>query len=122
MTTSVKPLPIDNRNRDHVREQWRLASLEWSAAEDRASRLESGKKLFLGDAVSRLKAGNEQMSEAKAERIAVTSPQYRDYLRKMHDARREANDLKIMAEDANRLYWELVNSEANERVERRMSR
>lgn len=122
MTASVKPLPIDNRNRDHVREQWRLASLEWSAAEDRASRLESGKKLFLGDAVCRLKAGNEQMSEAKAERIAVTSQQYRDYLRKMHDARREANDLKIMAEDANRLYWELVNSDANERVERRMSR
>lgn len=122
MTASVKPLPIDNRNRDHVREQWRLEALKWSAAEDRASRLESGKKLFLADAVSRLKAGNEQTSEAKAERIAVTSPQYRDYLRKMHDARREANDLKIMAEDANRLYWELVNSDANERVERRMSR
>lgn len=122
MTASVKTLPVDNRNRDHVREQWRLASLEWSAAEDLASRLESGKKLFLADAISRLKVTSETMSEAKAERIAVTSQHYKDYLRKMHDARRQANDLKIMAEDANRSYWELVNSDANERVERRMSR
>lgn len=122
MTASVKALPVDRRNRDHLREQWRLKALDCSAAEDNARRLEEGKKLVMADAVSRLKAQNDKLSEAAAERIVRTSEQYKGYLRKMHDARRAADDLKIMAEDANRVYWEQVGQEADERTERRMSR
>lgn len=122
MTASVKPLPIDRRNRDHLRELWRLKALESSEAEDRARRLEEGKKLVMADAVTRLKGQNEKLSEAAAERMVRTSDQYKQYLRTMHDARRAADDAKIMAEDANRLYWEQVGAEADERTERRMSR
>lgn len=116
------PLPIDRTNRDHLREVWRLAALQWSAAEDNASRLEEGRKLILADAILSMKEGADKMSDAQADRLARTTDQFRSYLRKMHDARRAANDLKIEAENANRIYWENVTVEANERVERRMSR
>jgi len=120
MGALVKQMPAEPRNRDYLREQWRVAALEFNAADDNASRLEEGRKLLLDDMTLRLMEGGE--SATKAEKIARTSEQFRTYLRKMHDARREANDLKIRAENANRLYWESVSVEATERAERRMSR
>lgn len=110
-----------NLDRDRLREQWRLAALEWSRAEDNASRLEEGRKLLLDDMTLRLVEGGEK-SMALAEKKARVSEQFRGYLRKMHDARRIANDLKIEASAADRIYWDHNNREATERAERRMSR
>ena len=57
-----------------------------------------------------------------AERQARTSEQFKKYLRKMHDARHEANMAKIEMMNKDRLYWHSVNIEANERAEKRMVR
>jgi hypothetical protein len=115
-------MTVDATNRDHAREQWRLKAKEWSAAEDNASRLEEGRRLLLDKMIEGMTSGDDKMTAAKAERVARTSEQYGRYLRKMHDARRVANDLAIDKVDLDRRYWEIVGNEATERTERRMSR
>jgi len=112
----------EKHDRDRLREMWRLAAAEWSAAEDNASRLEEGRKIIIDEMVLNLTEGDGAMAASKAERVARTSEQFKGYLRKMHDARRQANDARIAMQDADRRYWESVSVEANERAERRMSR
>lgn len=121
-TASVVPMKTDPSNRDHARELWRLKAKDWVAAEDNASRLEEGRKLLLDGMIERMLQADEKMTAARAERQARTSDQYKGYLRKMHDARRTANDLNIDKVDLDRRYWEIVGTEATERTERRMSR
>jgi hypothetical protein len=121
-TASIRPMTVDASNRDHARELWRLKAKEWVAAEDNASRLEEGRKLLLDGMIERLLVENEKLTATRAERQARTSDQYKGYLRKMHDARRLANDLAIDKVDLDRRYWEIVGNEATERTERRMSR
>jgi len=120
MTALVSDTRRNAHDLDRLREEWRLKAREWAAAEDNASRLEEGRKMLMSG--MRLELISAGMTIAKAEDSARTSEQFKGYVRKMHDARRLANDLKIEAENANRLYWEQVNSEANERSEKRMSR
>lgn len=117
----VQPVPRDPTDRDRLREEWRLKALEWSNADDNAARLTEGKSLLLDEMVLRLIDDNG-MSATKAEKVARTSQHFKEYLRKMHDAKRAAQDLKIEAENLNRIYWEQVSHEATERTERRMSR
>ena len=116
-----QPMAIDQTDRDHARELWRVKAMEWSGAEDRASRLEEGRKLLMDQAVLNMVAGDPKLSMARAEKEARTSEEFKIYLRKMHDARRVANDLKIDTENLNRLYWEIVGQAANARAEMRMT-
>ena len=121
-SASIRPMTVDANNRDHAREQWRLKAKEWSAAEDNASRLEEGRKLLLAKMIENLTAGDNKLSAVRAERMARISEEFGRYLRKMHDARRAANDLAIDKVDLDRRYWEVIGNEATERTERRMSR
>jgi hypothetical protein len=116
----IRETPRNENDRDRLREEWRLISKNWSHAEDNARRLEEGRKILMSELkLALIKAGSRT---TLAEDEARTSEQFKQYVRRMHDARRVANDLKIEMENADRLYWSNVTGEANERTERRMSR
>jgi hypothetical protein len=110
----------DPYDRDRLREEWRLASMAWAAAQDQADRLDEGRKVLLDRMTLELAA--EVKSTEKARMLARTSEQFRGYLDRLHTAKRNANDARIHMQNADRLYWAHVGTEANERVERRMSR
>jgi hypothetical protein len=112
--------PRDPYDRDRLREEWRLAALAWAAAEDEAARLDEGRKVLLDRMTLELQ--QEVRSVERARMIARTSDEFGGYLARLHAAKRKANDARIQMQNADRLYWAHVGSEANERVERRMSR
>lgn len=108
--------------RQHLSEQVRLAERTWSQEEDNASRLEEGKTILRDEMILNLMDAGEAKSAAEAERIARTSAQFRGYLKKMHDARRAANDARAEWRKLERDYWASVSDEASERAHMRMSR
>jgi len=119
-TAGITEIPRNSLDRDHLRETWRLAALSWSEAEDVASRLEEKRKMFLDEAALRLHEDGMPMS--RAEKEARASLNFSCLCEMMHDARRKANDLRIAMQNADRMYWEAVNQEANTRAEMRLQR
>jgi hypothetical protein len=112
--------PRDPYDRDRLREEWRLAALAWAAAEDQAERLDEGRKVLLDRLTLEIAA--EVKSIERARMMARTSWQFQEWLADMHAAKRKANDARIDMQDKDRRYWAHVGNEANERVEKRMSR
>lgn len=115
----MKPLDV-------LREEWRVLACKWSAAQDRANRFDEGRKLLLDEITLRLANGSSEggmsgMSVSRAEKEARTSQQFRDYLRSMYDAQREAQDLRIEMQHADRVYYEQVGAEALGRAELRLT-
>jgi hypothetical protein len=106
-------------DRDHLREKWRLLALEWVSADDKASRAEEGRSIFLNELINSLIEGGQKKTDA--ERFARTSDAWKGYVRKMHELRRLANISRIEERNADRMYWEQVSHEANSRVERKMA-
>lgn len=113
-------IPRDMRDRDRLREEWRLIAKDHVSLDDNYQRLKEGKDIFYGELVEELITAGEKRLDAG--RTARVSDAYKNYLHKMHDARRKAKDREIDMKDADRKYWEHVSQEANERTERRMSR
>jgi hypothetical protein len=105
-------------DRDHLRETWRLAALAWVEADDKASRAEEGRSIFLNELINGLIEAGQRKTDA--ERIARTSDQWKSYVRKMHEMRRLANIARVEEKNRDRTYWESVSHEANARAERRM--
>jgi hypothetical protein len=111
---------IHHHDRDRLREEWRLKALEWSAAEDMASRLEEGRATVLARLV--LDFVDTGYPVSKAEKMARIEDEYTEYVNTMHQARRVANDARIERDNADRLYWHHATAEANQRAEMRLSR
>ncbi len=105
-------------DRDFLRETWRLAAVAWVEADDKASRAEEGRSIFLNELLNTLIEGG--MKKTDAERAARTSEAWRGYCRKMHSLRRLANLARVEEKDKDRRYWESVSMEANARAERKM--
>lgn len=108
--------------RRHLSEQVRLAHRKYNALDDNASRLEEGRKIVMADLKNDLIEAGHAKSLARAEDLVLISEKYRDYLRRMHDARREANDAKADWAAIERDYWNAVSDDASERQQMRMSR
>ena len=107
--------------RQHLSEQVRLAEMAWIAADDNAGRLEEGKAIIRDEMVNNLLAEGIEKSAAAAERSARTSTQFKGYIRKMHDARRLANEAKATSRALDRDYWIAASQEASERAQMRMA-
>lgn len=117
MSETFRP---DSHNRDHLREQWRLAALEFNRLEDASSRLEEGRLTLLHRLT--LEGTANGLPVTRAEREARTSDEYAAYVSAMHDARRQANDARVERDNCDRLYWANATSEAQQRAEMRLSR
>lgn len=118
----VAEIPRNRADRDRLREEWRIAAEATVEAEDAYERIKEGKSIFFDELLNTLLEQNDKLSVNKAERMARTSQAFKNYVSEMHDLRKAFKLAKIDEEDKNRIYWEHVSQEANERVERRMSR
>ena len=112
------PVTDAMHDRDRMREEWRLAAVAWVMADDKASRAEEGRSIFLNELLNGLIEAGQKKTDA--ERIARTCEQWKSYLRKMHELRRLANLARVEERNRDRIYWEYVAQEANARAERRM--
>lgn len=107
--------------RNHLSEQVRIAERHWAACEDNASRLEEGRSILMADMKLRLVSQGIAKSASAAEDHARSSDQWKGYVRKMHDARREANDARADWRSLERSYWASVSDEASDRAQMRMA-
>lgn len=110
----------DHMNRDDLRELWRLAALSAARKKDAADRMDEGRKILLSVLTKQLV--DSGMAVSKAEMEARASKAFRDHVEAMHVAKLEADEAWIEAQNQDRIYWSNVTMEANERVERKMSR
>lgn len=129
MTTLAERLvtnmsPADQRK--HLSELVRIAERTWAAEEDNASRLEEGRSILMAEMKLNLLdaaiQNQSRPSQSKAEDMARSSDQFKGYVKKMHDARRAANDARAEWRALERDYWASVSTEASERQQMRMSR
>jgi len=120
-TASIRSMPELDR-RKHLSEMVRVAEREWAACEDNASRLEEGRSILMAEMKLNLRAEGLAKSQAEAEDMAKISDQFKGYVRKMHDARRAANDARAEWRAVERDYFDNVTAEAAERAQMRMAR
>lgn len=116
----IQDMPRDPADRDRLREEWRIAADRFVELDDLFQRLKEGKSIFYDVLVGNLI--EKGMKVSQAERTANTCEAHKNYLHRMHDARKAAALQKNEMEDRDRVYWAHVSREANDRTERRMSR
>lgn len=108
--------------RRHLSELVRIAERTWAAEEDNASRLEEGRSIILADLKIDLVKRELAKSLSQAEDYARSSLKFKDYVRRMHDARRAANDARAEWRKLERDYFGAVSDEKGEQQQMRMSR
>ena len=97
-------------------EQYRLASLRWVKANAAADLLEESKSAVLSQRMAKL--GDIPVS--RAELTVKASPEWKEYIETMNNARREANELKVEAEFLKMRFYEWQSHEATKRTEARL--
>jgi hypothetical protein len=111
-----------SEQRKHLSELVRIAERTWAAEEDNASRLEEGRSIVLADLKIALVQSEAAKSMAQAEDYARSSVKFKDYVKKMHDARRATNDARAEWRKLERDYFGAVSDEKGEQQQMRMSR
>ena len=116
------PMREIRRTDEPVSEKFRLVALKWADADAAASMLEETKTVLLQELKTRfIGESNDKMSEAQAECLAKTSTEYREHVTNMCKARAVANRRKVQLEYLRMRHSEWQSSEANSRIERKMS-
>jgi hypothetical protein len=103
-----------------ISEQFRLAGEAWSDAERAASLMERTRDAVFSDMIGKLLGENIGMAVNKAEIAARSSPEYREFVTKMVQMRRDANLLKVQMEVLRMRFQEWSSHEANARAEKRL--
>lgn len=97
-------------------EQYHELATQWVDADAAATLLESCKSAFLSQSMQRY--GNIAVN--KAEQTVKASPEWRDYVEKMVNARKNANLLKVTMETLKMRFHEWNSEEATKRAEMRL--
>ena len=121
MTNTLKNMSEADK-RPHLSEQVRVSERHWAMCEDKAARFEEGRSIIMAEMKIKLVEEKLAKSMAAAEDMARASEQWKNYVRKMHDARREANEARADWRALDRSYWGHVSLEAGERAQMRMAR
>lgn len=119
-TARISDMP-ERERRQHLSVLVEQATLTWIREDALARELKEGKAIVFDEMVNKLLADKMAKSTAEAERHARTSPQFKGYVRRMHDARTAANVARAKLESCEREYWAGVSSEASERAQMRMA-
>ena len=101
-------------------EKYRMVAHAHVKAESRAREFEEGKSVAIAEMINKLCDVDEKLSQAKAERIVKASPEYKGYLRRMHDARTEANMRQVDRESLKMRHMEHTMMRAAARDERKL--
>lgn len=115
----IPPASIADHDKP-ISELYRLAATEYVQAERKAREFEEGKGIVLSEMINKLCEVDEKLSQAKAERTAKGSADYKKYIRRMHDARTEANLRKVDVEVLRMQHGEFLMFSAAARDERRL--
>lgn len=115
MRQSQKEIPEDERP---LAELFRIAAREWVDLDSAANLLEECKSAVLSERMQAL--GNIPVS--RAELKVKASPEWREYLQKMVEARSAANLARVKMKWIEMRFSVWQSSEANQRAEVRLSR
>lgn len=110
-----------HEQRQHLSEQVRVAERTWADCEDRASRFEEGRSIVMAEMKLALVDKKLAKSMAAADDMVRTSDEWKSYVKKMHEARHNANLARADWRALDRDYWSAVSGEASERAQMRMA-
>jgi hypothetical protein len=97
-------------------EQFRVVAKQWVDADAAATLLEDTKSAVLAE---RMQA-HADLAVNRAEQIVKSSPEWRDHVEKMVNARKAANRLKVQMEYLRMKFSEWQSHEATKRTEARL--
>lgn len=97
-------------------EQFRLVAKRWVDAEAAASLLEDTKSAVLAEKVQ----GHSDKPVNRAEALVKASPEWKDHVTKIVNARKEANRLKVQMEFIRMKFNEWQSANATKRAEMRL--
>lgn len=97
-------------------EQFRVVAKQWVDADAAATLLEDTKSAVLAE---RMQA-HADLAVNRAEQIVKSSPEWRDHVEKMVNARKQANRLKVQMEYLRMKFSEWQSHEATKRTEARL--
>lgn len=105
-------------NNPHWSERYRLAGIDWAEKNAAASLLEELKSATQSELQTKL---GSDLPVNRAEQIVKSSSQWRDYIEKMVEARRIANEAKINLEAIRMEYFTEQSENATKRGEMRLT-
>lgn len=97
-------------------ETYRLAAKEWCELDASANLLEETKSATLSQRMAAL----GDMPVSKAEMTVKASPEWREFIESMVNARRDANLAKVKCEWLRMRFQEWSSQQANDRAEKRL--
>ena len=97
-------------------EQFRVVAKQWVDADAAATLLEDTKSAVLAE---RMQA-HAELPVNRAEQLVKSSPEWRDHVEKMVNARKAANRLKVQMEYLRMKFSEWQSHEATKRTEARL--
>lgn len=97
-------------------EQFRVVAKQWVDADAAATLLEDTKSAVLAE---RMQA-HADLAVNRAEQIVKSSPEWRDHVEKMVNARKQANRLKVQMEYIRMRFSEFQSHEATKRAEMKL--
>jgi hypothetical protein len=97
-------------------EQFRVVAKQWVDADAAATLLEDTKSAVLAE---RMQA-HAELAVNRAEQLVKSSPEWRDHVEKMVNARKAANRLKVQMEYLRMKFSEWQSHEATKRTEARL--
>jgi hypothetical protein len=101
-------------------EQFRIIAKRWVDADHAASLMEETRTAVLAEIVQRTISSDMSMPYNRAEMMAKSSIDYKNFVQKMVDLKRQANLLKVQMEYIRMKFSENMSHEATARSERRL--
>lgn len=99
-----------------ISEQFRIIAKKWVDADSAANMLEETKSAFL----NQLMLAQGDMAVSKAEMIVKASPEWKEYVESMVNARKAANLLKVQLEYIRMQFYEWQSHNATRRAEMKL--
>ena len=99
-----------------ISEQYRIIAKKWVDADSAANLLEETKSAFLNQKM--LAQGD--MAVSKAEMIVKASPEWKEYIEQMIEARKQANLYKVQLEYIRMQFYEWQSHNATRRAEMKL--
>lgn len=101
-------------------EQFRVIAEAWVEADEAASLLEETKSICFSQMVVKLLGDNIKLAVGKAEVLAKSSEEYKDFIQEMVTLRSKANLLKVRMDVIKMKFSEQQSHEATARAESRL--
>ena len=99
-----------------ISEEYRVIAKKWVDADSAANMLEETKSAFL----NQLMLAQGDMAVSKAEMIVKASPEWKEYVEGMVNARKAANLLKVQLEYIRMQFYEWQSHNATRRAEMKL--